>query len=108
VIVPGYSVLTPYCSQQEEGKIELGVGIIRYKTKMSTPRVGVCTKWLATMEKGYPVFSSISRGSMRLPSDPSTPLILIGPGLGAVPMRSFLQERISHGAYSRLSAFFCD
>ncbi|KAG2188762.1 hypothetical protein INT44_003901 [Umbelopsis vinacea] len=40
----------------------------------------------------------ITRGTMQLPKDPNVPLIMIGPGTGIAPMRSFLEDRIYHNA----------
>lgn len=55
---------------------------------------GVCTSWLAGLQAGpaqVPVW--VQRGALRLPPSPATPLLLIGPGTGVAPFRSFLQER---------------
>lgn len=35
----------------------------------------------------------VERGALRLPPSPTTPLILVGPGTGVAPFRSFLQQR---------------
>jgi sulfite reductase alpha subunit-like flavoprotein len=35
----------------------------------------------------------VERGALRMPADPTTPLLLIGPGTGVAPFRSFLWQR---------------
>ena len=55
---------------------------------------GVCTSWLAALRPGedrVPVW--IQAGVLRLPADPAVPLLLVGPGTGVAPFRSFVEDR---------------
>ncbi|PWN48453.1 riboflavin synthase domain-like protein [Violaceomyces palustris] len=74
--------------------VELAVAIVKYKTRLKKPRRGICTSWLSTLRPGTKLGLRIERGTMRAPSSNSTPMILVGPGTGVAPMRSFVQERI--------------
>jgi hypothetical protein len=44
----------------------------------------------------------------RLPQDPATPIIMVGPGTGVAPFRAFLEEREAAGAKGRNWLFFGD
>ena len=44
----------------------------------------------------------------RLPADPATDIIMIGPGTGVAPFRAFVQERRATGATGRSWLFFGD
>jgi cytochrome P450 / NADPH-cytochrome P450 reductase len=61
---------------------------------------GVCSNYLAGRRVGEIVHASIRRtkAGFRLPADPATPIIMIGPGTGLAPFRGFLQERSAHKA----------
>jgi sulfite reductase (NADPH) flavoprotein alpha-component len=78
-------------------EVHLTVGVLRYESH-GQPRHGVCSNDLAAAPAGAvkPIFIHPNK-TFRLPSDPATSLIMIGPGTGIAPFRSFLQERAASG-----------
>ncbi|CAD6918227.1 unnamed protein product [Tilletia controversa] len=76
-------------------KIELAVAIVKYRTRLHTPRRGICTSWLERLTPGHVFPFRIERGTMRLPPSAETPIILVGPGTGVAPMRSLAHQRLA-------------
>ena len=53
-----------------------------------------------------PVYVQNAQKHFGMPSDPATPMIMIGPGTGLAPFRGFLEERDAEGATGRNWLFF--
>ncbi|XP_037819423.1 NADPH-dependent diflavin oxidoreductase 1 [Lucilia sericata] len=79
-------------SCKESGQLDLLVAVVEYKTKLSTPRQGLCSNWLKNLKPDTQIYGCIKSGTMKLPKDISTPLIVVGPGTGIAPFRSIIQS----------------
>ncbi|MEM6478550.1 MAG: sulfite reductase flavoprotein subunit alpha [Pseudomonadota bacterium] len=80
-------------------EIHLTVAVQRWASRERAYN-GVCSSYLADrLEAGEDVFVFIVPNKrFRLPEDPQTPVIMIGPGTGIAPYLGFLQEREASGA----------
>jgi sulfite reductase (NADPH) flavoprotein alpha-component len=91
------------------GEVHLTVAVVRYELN-GRPRKGACSTFLAERVAGdirVPVFIHKSP-HFRVPSDGTTPIIMVGPGTGIAPFRAFLEERRANGASGRNWLFFGD
>ncbi|WP_455902053.1 bifunctional cytochrome P450/NADPH--P450 reductase [Rhodococcus gordoniae] len=78
------------------GHVRLTVGLVEGAAWSGTGRYrGTCSAYLADLTPGEIFYGHVRTPipSFRLPADPTTPVILIGPGTGIAPLRGFLEER---------------
>jgi len=83
------------------------VAIVKYRTNLKVPRRGVCTSYLSSLQPGSTIQIEFKKGFIRLPKNPETPLICIGPGTGVAPMRSVIEDRLHGGSNSNFLYFGC-
>jgi NADPH-dependent sulfite reductase flavoprotein alpha-component len=78
--------------------ISLTVSVVRYENLRGLPRGGVCSPFLADGEADLEVPVFVQRSPhFRPPTDPATPMVMVGPGTGVAPFIGFLQERRALG-----------
>ncbi|OXB76465.1 UNVERIFIED_CONTAM: hypothetical protein H355_014180 [Colinus virginianus] len=79
------------------GEVHLTVAVVSYRTRDGEGPIhhGVCSSWLNRIQSDE-VVPCFVRGApgFHLPQDPQVPCILIGPGTGIAPFRSFWQQRL--------------
>lgn len=87
--------------------VHLTVGVVGYE-RFERDYWGVASSFFADRLKSgkrVPVYVQRSHG-FRLPADPATPIVMIGPGTGIAPFRAFLEERAASHATGRSWLFF--
>ncbi|CAG9607813.1 sulfite reductase subunit alpha [Pseudoneobacillus rhizosphaerae] len=91
------------------GEVHLTIGAVRY-TAHGRDRKGVCSVLCAervTEGDTLPVFIQANK-HFHLPESHETDIIMVGPGTGIAPFRSFIQERAVNKATGRSWLFFGD
>ncbi|MDQ6859957.1 MAG: sulfite reductase subunit alpha, partial [Verrucomicrobiota bacterium] len=81
------------------------IDVVRYESH-GRVRKGVCSTFMADRADDAPVPIYPSSSKFRLPDDPETPIVMVGPGTGVAPFRAFLQERRAIGARGKSWLFF--
>eukprot|EP00741_Cyanophora_paradoxa_P001295 tig00000475_g1252.t1 len=79
--------------RDQPGRLHVTAAVVKYTTPVKLERWGVCTSYLCRIRPGDKVAIWIREGTIRLPQDPSAPIIMVGPGTGCAPFRAFLQHR---------------
>ncbi|AEI40320.1 sulfite reductase subunit alpha [Paenibacillus mucilaginosus] len=102
-----YSIASSIAANPQE--VHLTIGAVRY-TAHGRERKGVCSVFCAErLEVGdtLPVFIQQNK-HFNLPESHDKDIIMVGPGTGIAPFRSFIQERAVNQATGRSWLFFGD
>lgn len=102
-----YSIASSQAAVDEE--VHITVATVRYNAH-NRERGGVASTWLADRlaeDATIPVYIDPNK-NFKLPADDDAPIIMIGPGTGVAPFRSFMQEREERGARGSNWLFFGD
>lgn len=102
-----YSIASSIAAHPNE--VHLTIGAVRY-TAHGRDRKGVCSVQIAErIQEGdtLPVFVQPNK-HFHLPEDKATDIIMVGPGTGIAPFRSFIEERAVTQATGRSWLFFGD
>lgn len=95
-------------SQQEvEDEVHLTLGVVRYDVNSRTYTGGASGFLADRLKEGDSVNVFIEKNAhFRLPEDNTAPVIMIGPGTGIAPFRSFMQQRENDAATGKNWLFF--
>ena len=100
-----YSIASSQTELQDE--VHTTIAVVRYAVDGAAREGGASGFIGSRSEPGDTVRVYIEPNDhFRLPIDPETPVIMIGPGTGIAPFRAFLQERDATGAHGKSWLFF--
>lgn len=74
-------------------RVHITVAVAKFTTPMRRTREGLCSTWLRDLPVGATLPVWFRQGTLRLPASDQVPLVMVGPGTGMAPFRSFYQER---------------
>ncbi|WP_104037410.1 assimilatory sulfite reductase (NADPH) flavoprotein subunit [Vibrio jasicida] len=102
-----YSIASSQAEVDEE--VHLTVGLVEYD-KGDEKRYGGASSFLAQrLEEGGEVKVFVEHNNnFKLPQNDNTPIIMVGPGTGIAPFRSFIQERDNRDSEGKNWLFFGD
>jgi|TARA_B110000037_G_scaffold212998_2_gene266597 sulfite reductase (NADPH) flavoprotein alpha-component len=89
------------------GEVHLTIVSVRYNSH-GKDRLGVCSTYFADrieLGEAIPIFLHRNK-NFKLPQNPETPVIMVGPGTGIAPFRAFVEERAETGAKGKSWLFF--
>ena len=100
-----YSIASSQAEVEDE--VHLTVAHIEYEANGFTHQGGASGFLSTRLQEGDKLNVYVENNdNFRLPPDPNTPIIMIGPGTGIAPFRAFMQERDAAEAQGKNWLFF--
>lgn len=100
-----YSIASSQAEVEDE--VHLTVAHIEYEANGFTHQGGASGFLSTRLQEGDKLNVYVENNdNFRLPPDPNTPIIMIGPGTGIAPFRAFMQERDATKAQGKNWLFF--
>ncbi|WP_141502927.1 assimilatory sulfite reductase (NADPH) flavoprotein subunit [Paenibacillus luteus] len=102
-----YSIASSFKANEDE--VHLTIRAVRYESH-GRDRYGVCSIHCAERVQpgdSLPIYIQ-QNPNFKLPANPETPIIMVGPGTGVAPFRAFLEEREELGAEGKSWLFYGD
>jgi sulfite reductase (NADPH) flavoprotein alpha-component len=101
-----YSISSSLKAHPDE--VHLTIAAVRYNN--GRYKEGVCSTFLTdrVADDDFVNVFLEKNPEFRLPKNPETPIIMVGPGTGIAPFRSFIEEREAIGAKGKNWLFFGD
>lgn len=91
------------------GEVHLTIAAVRYESN-GRSRKGVASTYITdrvALGETIPVYTHANK-NFKLPASGDTPVIMVGPGTGVAPFRSFVEDRQADGAKGKNWLFFGD
>ncbi len=99
-----YSIASSAAATPDE--VHITVAVVNDE-RDGVPRPGCASSFLAQLEAGAEIELHLDRNqAFRLPTADDAPIIMVGPGTGIAPFRSFVEERAARGASGANWLFF--
>lgn len=95
-------------SQDEvEDEVHLTVALVEYDAHGEKHQGGASSYLTKRLQEGGDIEVFVEKNdNFRLPEDPQTPMIMVGPGTGVAPFRAFMQQREADQASGKNWLFF--
>ncbi|KAI4148124.1 MAG: hypothetical protein LQ340_005231 [Diploschistes diacapsis] len=86
-----YSIAS--CQKVTPGSVSLMIVTVLWSDPRGRDRFGLATRYLNALKPGDKVTVSLKPSVMKLPPNPTDPIIMAGLGTGLAPFRAFVQHR---------------